>query len=229
MKKTVLAVTIGWLLGFGITKCAHADSISDYIQFRAGVGVSQIRDMGDGIWIQEGAPHNHEQTRAPAFMAGFTGPIYQHGAFDVRWNLDYVYMGGFSAGVDGVPDENYNPQTHKVVGYTNPVYSVFNGQGHLQGVPVTLDVGYTWHGLRFAAEAGAWAYWQTWHESLLSYMVEEHDLSHKTVMQIGYVVGASVSRGPLSLSYRYYQTSGHGNPYPGIATNVQTLMMTYRF
>jgi len=209
---------------------AHADSITDYVHAELGLGASRIQDMGDGIWIQQGAPGNHETKATPAFLVGLTGPIYSHGAFDVSWHLDYVYIGTFSAGVDGVPDENYNPQTHQVHGYAHGnVYSVFNGQGHLQGVPLTLDAGYTYRGWRFGVEGGGWAYWQTWHESLLSYMVEPHDLSHKTVMQFGYVAGLNVSHGDFTLSYRHYRATGGGNPYPGLSTGADVLMIKVRF
>lgn len=222
MKRIIAAAVIA-----ASSVTAHAQ---DWFQFEAGIGASRIADMGDGTWIQEGAPNNKERTTTPAVMAGFTGELYQRGAWDVRYHADYLYVGTFSASVDGVPDAQYNPVTHKVHDMPEGErYSPFNGQGHLQGVPLTLDVGYTYRGWRVGAEAGAWVYWQTWHESLYNLDGQWQDLSHKTVPQVGYVVGANVSRGNLSLSYRYYNVSQKWNPYPGLATGAHVLMATWRF
>jgi hypothetical protein len=227
MKKAAIAVIFALA-----SVVAHADSISDYVQFEAGIGGSHISDMGDGVWVQQGAPNNREKQTTPAFMAGFTGPLYQNGAYDVRWHLDYTYIDTYAASVDGVPDENYNPITHQVVNMQDiPRLEPFNGQGHTQGVPLTLDAGYTWHGYRFGVEAGAWVYWQTWHESLYALDNEWHNLSHKTVPQLGYIIGARVERGNFALSYRYYNISQKWTDglHPGLATGAHVLMATYRF
>lgn len=209
-----------------VAASARAES---WFQFEAGIGAAHVSDMGDGTWIQQGARGNHENVNTPAIMAGFTGPIIQRGNWDARWHLGYTYIGTFSASVDGVPDDQYDAKSHQIVHYQGERFSPFNGQGHVQGIPLTLDLGYTYRGWRLGAEAGAWAYWQTWHESLYNLDNQWQDLSHKTVMQIGYVVGASIGRGPLSLSYRYYQISQRWNPYPGLATGAHVLMTRYRF
>lgn len=211
--------------------CAAATARAEsFFQIEAGIGVGLARDMGDGVWQQQGSPDNHVKLTFPAIEAGLTGTIYQIGRWDVRWHADYAYLGEQRASVMGVPDDAYNPHTHQDIA-TNmpPRYSPFNGHGHVQGVPLTLDVGYTYSGWRLGVEAGAWVYWQTWHESLYALDNQWHDLSHKTVPQIGYVVGASIERGPLSLSYRYYQVSQKWNPYPGLATGAHVLMVKYRF
>ncbi|MFM0044138.1 hypothetical protein [Paraburkholderia sediminicola] len=208
---------------------AHADSVSDYIHFEAGVGFGVASDIGDGTWIQQGSPDNHVKLTFPAFLAGATGPIWSSGRWDVRWHLAYTYLGEQRASVMGVPDDQYNPNTHQIVGYAGERYSPFNGHGHVQGIPLTLDVGYTYSGWRLGAEAGAWIYWQTWHESVYDLAGHWDNLSHKTVAQVGYVVGASIERGPLSLSYRYYQVSQRWNPFPGLVTGSHVLMARYRF
>lgn len=224
MKRTIIAVAIA-LASFG----AHAES---FFQIEAGIGASHIKDMGDGTWIQQGAPGNTERKSTLAAMIGVTGQIYAHGSWDVRYHADYVYIGGLRAAVDGVPDQYYDFANHRVMATfrdTGARYSPFNGQGHVQGVPLTLDVGYTYRGWRVGAEAGAWVYWQTWHESLYTLDNEWADLSHKTVAQVGYVVGANVSRGNFGLSYRYYGMSAKWNPQPGLATGAHVLMATYKF
>lgn len=227
MKTTLTALAAGAALA--LSSGAYADSITEYVHLELGFGFGVATDAGDGQWIQEGSPDNHEKLTFPAVLAGFTGPIWSRGPWDVRWHASYTYLGEQSASVDGVPDDQYNPNTHQIVGYTGERYSPFNGHGHIQGVPVTLDLGYTWRGWRFGAEAGAWVYWQTWHESLYDLSGRWDDLSHKTVAQVGFVAGASIARGPLSLSYRYYQVSQKWNPFPGLATGAHVVMLKYRF
>lgn len=213
-------------MALALSSAAHAE---DFLHAEIGLGFGIAKDMGNGTWIQDGLPDNHEKLTFPAVQAGITGTVYQHGAWDLRYHASYVYLGEQSASVDGVPDDQYNPKTHQVSIPEGERLSPFNGHGHLQGVPVTLDVGYTHRGWRFGAEAGAWVYWQTWHESLYDLDDQWQDLSHKTVAQLGYVVGASVERGSFSLSYRYYQVSARWNPFPGLATGAHVLMARYRF
>jgi hypothetical protein len=206
-------------------KHARAES---FFRAEVGLGIQQSRDMGDGTWYQQALPHS-EKLRSPAFMIGATGQLWSNGgAWDLRYHTDYVYFGSISASCLCVPDANYNPNTHQTVG-TLPRLSPFVGFGHTQGVAATLDLGYTYHGWRFGFEAGPWVYWQTWHESLYNLANEWQNLSHKTIAQVGYVVGARVDRGSFGLSYRYYQVSQRWNPYPGLSTGTHMLMATWRF
>jgi hypothetical protein len=201
----------------------------DFLHAEIGLGFGIAKDMGNGTWIQDGLPDNHEKLTFPAVEAGITGTLWARNNWDLRYHLDYAYLGEQSASVDGVPDDQYNPSTHKVTMPEGERLSPFNGHGHVQGVPLTLDIGYTYRGWRFGAEAGAWVYWQTWHESLYNLDDQWQDLSHKTVAQVGFVAGASIERGPFSLSYRYYQISARWNPFPGLATGAHVLMARYRF
>lgn len=228
MLRTKIIATAVAGVALVLSQVAYADSITDYIRFEAGIGAGLASDIGDGVWVQKGSPDNHEKLTFPALEAGLTGPIWSSGPWDVRWHADYAYLGEQSASVEGVPDDSYNSSTHQDIG-TPTRYSPFSGHGHVQGVPLTLDVGYTYRGWRFGAEAGAWVYWQTWHESLYNLSNQWQDLSHKTVAQVSYVVGASVERGNLSLSYRYYGMSAKWNPFPGLATGAHVLMLRCRF
>lgn len=213
-------------LGCAAASQAHAE---DFLHAEIGLGFGVANDMGNGTWIQDGLPDNREKLTFPALQVGLTGTIYQHGAWDLRYHASYVYLGEQSASVKGVPDDQYNPRTHQVDMPAGERLSPFNGHGHVQGIPLTIDVGYNYRNWRLGVEAGAWAYWQTWHESLYNLDNQWQDLSHRTVMQIGYVVGASVERGPFSLSYRYYGMKANWNPYPGLATGAHVVMVTYRF
>lgn len=225
MKK---AVAVGVVCSFALMAAAHRAHAESFFHAEVGIGAAQIKDMGDGTWIQEGAPGNKEQRNVPVLMAGITGKVYQIGRVDFRYHLDYVYMGEFSAQVDAVPDDQYDPVHHKVVNYQGEPYTQFNGHGHVQGIAMLADVGYNYGGWRIGAQAGPWVYWNTWHVTADN-PGGYSDLSHHTVPQLGFVVGASIERGPFSVAYRFYQIKQQWNPYPGLATGAQTLMATYRF
>jgi hypothetical protein len=225
MKKAVIAGAVA----SAIAMYASQASAQSWFQFEAGIGASHVTDLGDGTWIQEGAPGNKEDLNSKALMAGVTGTLYEHGKVDVRYHVDYVYLGSYTASVDGVPDDQYDAKTHSIVNYQGERYSPFNGQGHTQGVPFTLDVGYTVRGFRIGAEAGMWAYDQTWHDSLYSLDNQWVHFDRKPKIQLGYVAGASVSKGNFALSYRYYQIKQDWSTgTPGLARAAQTVMVTYR-
>jgi hypothetical protein len=199
---------------------AHAS----WFDFEAGIGATQSKGMGDGVWVQQGAPGNREQLRTPAYLAGLTGELTEH----LAWHADYVYFGALGASVNGVPDNNYNPHTHQVHDFTGR-YSPFNGQGHTQGVMLTLEPHTTYRGVRFGVEAGPFLYWATWHESLYALDNQWHDLSHRTVPQLGAVAGVSVGAKDWKVSYRYFYQKQKWNPYPGMVTGTHMLMLERKF
>lgn len=227
--KHITVLAVGMALALPISN-AHADGITDYVHLEFGTGWQISKDMGDGTWFQQGGPYTRRMN-SPTFLAGLTGDLWQRGNFSARYHADYVYFGGLEAGCQCVPDNQYNPQAHVrvIASGQNPSLYNFTGGGHVQGIPVTLDIGYSWSGWRFAAEAGAWAYWQAWHVTAAPVGGESYNLSHRTSLQFGYVAGARIERGPFSLSYRYYSVRANWNPNPGIVTGTQMLMVVYRF
>jgi hypothetical protein len=202
---------------------APANASESFFRMEVGLGGAISKGMGDGTWIQYGVSDQHQQLTTPAYLAGFTGDITNH----LSWHADYVYFGQQSASCTCVPDSQYNAHTHTA---SEAGYIPFSGTGHVQGVVFTLEPSYTWHGYRFAVEAGPWIGWNTWHESRLdpAYPTETN-LSHKTSAQISWVVGASISRGTFTLSYRYYNLPQKWNPYPGFVTGTHMVMVKYRF
>jgi len=196
-------------------------------QFEAGYGWQKTQDMGDGTWYQQGGPFSRT-LNGKAYMAGVTGTLYESGPWSSHWHADYLYYGGLEAGCTCVPDAQYDPVRH-VRTTNNPTLVQFHSSGHVQGIPLTLDLGYTYAGVRFAIEGGAWAYWPTWHTNALQEDHQWHDLSHVTAVQFDYVVGARIESGNTSLSYRYYRMKDLWNPNPGIATSTQMLMMVWKF
>lgn len=206
---------------------AQFASAESFFHAEVGLGQQISKDMGDGIWKQDALPHS-EKMVTPVYFAGIYGSLFEEARWDMQWHLDYFYFGTLTASCLCVPDANYNPQTHQTVG-TLPRLSPFNGQGHTQGVSLTIAPGYSMDGLRFGVEAGPMLYWATWHESLYDLANHWDNLSHKTHMQLGWVAGASVSHGSWTLSYRYYYERAQWNPQPGIVTGTHMLMLEKHF
>lgn len=200
---------------------AHAGS---WFQFEAGIGAAKTSDMGDGVWYQAGVPHAVKLT-TPAYLAGATGEMYARENWSLRYHVDYVYIGSQSASCLCVGDNQYNANTHTA---SVPGYAYFNGQGHVQGVALTLQPTYTWRGVELGAEAGYWAYWNTWHETVLN-AGQTDNLDHKTGLQFAPVFGANITYNSWSASYRYYKERPSWRPVPGIATGTHMLMLTKRF
>ena len=199
------------------------------VDLEFGYGLQWSKNMGDGTWYQQGGPHTLN-INGKAWLLGLSGDLYQAGAWSARWHASYVYYGGLNAGCTCTArDEDYDPVHHvRLRQPPEAPMGVFNGQGHVQGVPVTLDIGYTLNGVRFAIEGGIWAYWQTWHESA-QVLGQNINASHKTTVQFAPVVGARIENATTSLSYRYYRMRPLWNPYPGVANGTHMLMLTYKF
>lgn len=203
---------------------AHAQ---DWFQFEAGLGVSQTRDDGDDVWVQYGLPHSEHLTTS-GLVGGVTGELATRQNFDLRYHVDYNYLGQISVTSNAVPDQDYSVPQHKV---TDPVpLALFHSSGHVQGVSFLADLGYTWNGMRLGAQAGPWLYWQTWH--VTDYVAGGQqiiDVSHSPTMQFGWVIGASLEWKSMTVAYRYFQEKQAWNPNPGIATGTHMVMATYRF
>jgi hypothetical protein len=199
---------------------AHAES---FFHAEVGLGMALSRDMGDGTWYQTGVAKHSETLNTPAYMVGVTGDATDW----LAWHADYVYFGQQSASCVCVPDSAYNAQTHKA---SEPGYIPFNGFGHIQGLTLTLEPYTTWHGYRFAMEGGGWLSWASWHETHIDPALPgQVNISHRTQFSLSWLVGASVSRGNLSVSYRYYRQPQQWNPYPALVTGTHMIMVRYRF
>ncbi len=219
MKTLIFSILL--FLSFG----CEAES---FFQAEVGIGTQRSTDMGDGVWIQTSPQTPHaEKMSGPSYLNGLTGPIIERGNWGVRWHADYVYFGGMSASCMCVPDANYNQYKHVS---NEPGYIPFNGNGHVQGVQFLIEPGYTLLGARWGIEGGPWLYWATWHETHNDpAQPGAYNLSHRTHMQVGWVAGVSVSRGPWSVSYRHYFEHAQWNPNPGMVQSTNMLILTYRF
>jgi hypothetical protein len=212
------------VLGCALAALWHHARAETFFQAEAGLGAASTATHGDGTWYQLGVPHKLN-TVTPALMLGANAQLWRGEAWDLRAHLDYTYIGEQAASCICVTDAQYNTHTHAA---SVPGYIPFNGHGHVQGVSLTLEPGFTWHGFRFAVEAGPWVFWSTWHVTHNDpAQPGSYDLSHKTNAQLRWVAGASISRGDFSLRYRYYNESVSGASNPPLQTSSQVLMIVY--
>lgn len=204
---------------------ARADS---FFQVEAALGGAHVVDVGDGTWQQWGAPFNSVRVQSPVAQIGLTGTVWQGSRFDLRYHVDYVYIGEYSAACRCAEhDEDYDTKTHTVK--ANAALGYYSGHGHLNGIAATLDAGYNYGGWRVGLEGGLWAYIQTWNQYAQTSWGAWHLQAPRSV-HYTYVVGARVARGPLALSYRYYNVrQDWSNGVPGLANGVHAVTLNYTF
>lgn len=216
------------LVALAALACAASAHSESFFQVEAGLGGARVVDMGDGTWQQLGAPLNKVNLQSVVAQIGVTGPVYAAGRFDLRYHLDYVYIGEYAASCACAErDEDYDLSTKTVRDGAKLGY--YSGHGHLNGIAATLDAGYTYAGWRLAAEAGIWAYVQSWNQYARTSWGEWNLQSPRTV-RYSYVIGARVDHGDASIAYRYYGVKQDwSNGVPGLASGVHALTFNYRF
>lgn len=204
---------------------ARAES---FFQIEAGLGSARVLDMGDGTWQQLGAPFNRVNLQSVAATFGVTGEVWRERSIDVRYHVDYVYIGEYSASCHCAEhDEDYNLST-KTIKPGAPL-GYYSGHGHLNGTAATLDAGYTYRRYRLAAEVGLWAYIQSWNQYAQTSWGDFH-LQAPRAVRFAPVIGARIDHGPMSLAYRYYFVKQDwSNGVPGLASGVHSLTFNYRF
>jgi hypothetical protein len=203
-----------------IGTCAESRAES-FFQAEAGLGASRATDV-DGVWTQHNVKDNHERLITPTYLAGLTGSIYSRSRWSLRYHLDYVYIGEQRASCACVSDADYAAHNY------GAATTGFAGSGHVQGIAFTLEPGYTWRGIRFAAESGPFLFWNTWREAV--YTIPQQHVRSDPGMKVGYVFGARAEYHNVSLSYRYYtHIQRSTGQYPGLVRNMHVLMFVYRF
>lgn len=218
IRKIMLALAFAC---FMIAICYDKAHAASWFDLEAGLGAQQATGWHDGIWTQQqGVPHAQRLT-SPAFMAGITGQVYSYGNLDLRYHVDYLYLGTTYASCSCVSDADYAEHNYSAT------RTPFSGSGHTQGVVLTLDHGVTYSGWRLGVEGGIFANWQTWHETVGS--EPAFQANHKTTLAVAPVIGASLSRGPVSVRFLHFAKSQSWNPYPQFTSGANILMATYRW
>lgn len=204
---------------------------SSWFQFEAGIGSSLSEGSGDGLWVQYAVPHT-ENLNAPAALVG--GVIHLYRSPSASWGIDShvdaIYTSNISASCTCVPDANYNPHTHQVVGVVNPASLIgFYGSGHEWGIALTLEPYIMYRGWKIGVNGGLYEYHQSWSETIIQSSGLVSTLNHVPQWQTTWTAGISIGKGPWSFSYMYYPNSTRWNPYPGIVSRTHLLTVRYTF
>lgn len=224
-------------LGCAAATQARADSITDYVHLELGAGAAWYGTKGDGTWYQQGMPHSLGLS-APALLAGFTGPLWQRESWGIDWHVNYVYLGHVESDCVCTPmDQNYSPVTHQKLNLYNVQDAQFVGNGNAQGIALTLEPYFRYRGWRVGVEAGLFPYRPSWDEMIYNWApgpgIATSTITARTphAVQIGKIVGISVGRGPLSISYQHYflPTRFDDAHSPAIWKGADVLMVKYRF
>jgi hypothetical protein len=232
--KAAFAATVALVLSMPV----RAGSITDYLHFELGAGVSWYQPIGDGVWVQYGMPHNLNLS-APVLMGGLTGPVLERNSWGVDWHIDYVYLARVTSQCSCTPiDSNYNVVTHALVPNPVPVPNAqFDGSGDAQGIAITLEPYLKYRGWRLGVSAGLFPYRPSWNETITGWTdvpgTATTNLTANTphAVQLGELVGVSIGHGPVSVSYQHYwlPTRFDSAHFPAIWAGADVIMATYRF
>ncbi|MGN6661602.1 MAG: hypothetical protein ACTHKN_21665 [Achromobacter mucicolens] len=188
---------------------AHADSISDYVRLEAAIGQSRYTAQSDGTYYQEGMPHQLK-LNAPAWSAGFTGPVYRSASWGVDWHVNYTDLGRVSVDCTCTPlDANYDLATKRKGDMAIPD-AHFQGSGRARGVALTLEPYVMYRGWRFGIEGGLFPYRPEFDVTVsdLAYSMDGPrttiNASTPRAVQLGKVIGVSVGRGNFRVAYKHY-------------------------
>lgn len=235
VKDAIIVSLLAIFLGCSAT--AHADSISDYVHFEIGAGISKYNAQGDNVWYQQGMPHSLGLS-APVLSAGFTGPVYTREKWGVDWHADYVSLGHVSSDCDCTPmDQNYSTATHKKLNLYNVPDAQFVGNGNAQGVALTLEPYFRYSGWRIGVEGGVFIYRPAWDVTVYDWSpgpgVAPSTISAHTPrsLQTGKVAGISIGRGNFTVAYQHYwlPTRFDDAHSPAIWSGADALLVKYRF
>lgn len=207
------------------------------VDFEIGVGAAKFTPLADGMWYQEGYPHKLNM-RSPAISLGATGEITSW----LSWRAAYHYLGNVSSHAKAVPDATdyhdgvggYNLQTKACNGECGPTRT-FVSQGNIHGVALTLEPHVTYKGFRFGIEGGPFLFHANFKATAYNNYdkpnnwIPIEDFNYKRAVEVGYTLGASVSRGQWAVTYQYFHVPTKWAPHPAIWSDVHLVGLRYRF
>jgi hypothetical protein len=205
-----------------LSTSAHAES---WFQIEAGLGVTSAVKLGDGMFYSKGFSHDTPD----GSYGGRVGIVLN--AIDaaprswtpgMRFHLTYANFGKVKwssmnpqdqADFDGTGRQGgYNVKTLGCDDNNCGVFRKFDSTGGIQAISLTIepywDLGSGW---QLGLEAGPALYRTTW-TSVATAMNDsarfgpagtQETLSHQPHIQVGALVGASVSKGPFSARLNY--------------------------
>jgi hypothetical protein len=220
--------------GMALACTMHSAQAGTWFQFEAGAGMTYYT-LTDGKWFQEGALDDHVVSHAPALSIGLTGNVIDRPRWGVDWHADLNYFGSISASCQcTVSDGDYNKVTKTV--RAGAITESYYGSGHAAGISLMLEPYFKYQGWKLGAAAGVFGYRKTWTENVSGWDGNFGDpqpvpvhLESAHGISFAPAIGADISRGRLTLSYRYYFTSRNEGNTPPLWDDVQTVEMKYRF
>jgi hypothetical protein len=217
-----------FLFGTALIALMLFSAVARAVDFEVGGGIAHYTTRGDMMWYQEGLPHKLD-LNAPVIEAGLSGNVVQQGRWGLDWRALWVYVGNVSSSAIATYDDNYDKRTKSCIGQCKAL-DLYTGNGHMNGLRLTLEPNYTWNGWKFGAETGVYIYRPTWHAHTYDKDGSWHTpKDYQAPIQFAPVVGASVSRGPWSLAYMHYFSKTNRDPYYAIWKATDTLTLRYRF
>lgn len=216
-----------WALIFAAS-AAHA------VDFEMAVGASKYSDVGNMTWYQEGLPHDLRLV-TPAIQVGATGAITSW----LDWHAGYAYLGQVKTDAIATPDDaNYDPVAKQCRGECI-AHSRFMRSGDVHGIYLTLEPHVDYKGWRFGVHAGPFLHVSRWKMRVdnwipaVGHEPRTIEVSHKSKIGLGAVVGVSMSRGNWSVQYqRFYDKPKSDEPngdFPPIWRHTDMLSVRYRF
>jgi hypothetical protein len=218
------------VLALATIAACHAQAQS-FFEIEAGIGGSSYVKTGNNVYYDEGFAHS-TPIAAPAgrvgIMADFYNPsglipglrahatYYNFGA--VTWHATVPEDGFTRNGVSG----GYNASTDSCTNNNCGTFRNFSSSGLTQAVALTVepywDIG---HGYTLGLEAGPAMYRAEWNTQATALSDGSfgpagtvQDISVKAKWQLSYILGLSLSRGPVSLRLNYLSTRRAGNQNP---------------
>lgn len=202
------------------------------------VGLGQTRydcmSHGDGIWQQTYFAHSTD-CNDPAYLIGVTGNADEYAPTDgMKWHIDYVYLGKVKNWSIITPDD-YNYRSD--VGRLDTSKALVNmyGRGSVQGVAFTLAPYKKFGEYEVSLEAGPYIHKPKWDVNVPDYCEVTGDPTfnseyrHNPKIQPGAVVGAGITKGDWTLTWKIYFVQTSGDMYTGIWKRPTNIMLIKKF
>lgn len=206
-----------------LSTSAHAES---WFAFEAGIGITSAQKLGDDIYFQKGFSHDTPN----GSYGGRVGVVFNlrqpdHWVPGWHVHLDYYNFGKVRWNSTDAEDPNiqgtfgYNTATQKCNDNNCGQFRNFQSTGGIQAIALTVepfwDIGGGW---KIGVEGGPALFRSTWTSVATSIDdgpfgppgTQEH-FSRQPRTQFGWLVGASISKGPFSLRYNYLKAPVDGS------------------
>jgi hypothetical protein len=202
-----------------------------FFEIEAGIGAASYVRTGNNVYYDQGFAHS-TPINAPAGRvgllanllqpAGFTPGLRAHATYynfgAVTWHATVPEDGFTRNGVSG----GYNASTDSCTNNNCGTFRNFSSSGLTQAVALTVepywDIG---HGFTLGVEAGPALYRAEWNTYATALTAGDfgpagtvQDISVKAKWQLSYILGVSLSRGPVSLRLNYLSTRRAGDQNP---------------